>query len=79
MSITKEMSIAEVVQQHPESVPVFLRHGLFCFGCGVARFENLEQGAMVHGIDPDALVDDINIAIANTEKEAVGTQTADAG
>lgn len=78
MSINKEMTIAEIVQQHPESVPVFLRHGLFCFGCGVARFENLEQGASVHGIDADVLVDDINVAIANAQEETDGAQAANA-
>jgi hybrid cluster-associated redox disulfide protein len=76
------MTIADIVQQYPQSVPVFLRHGLFCFGCGVARFENLEQGASVHGIDPDVLIDDINLAIANTaqeSKESTGAQAANAG
>lgn len=79
MSVTKDMMIADIVQKYPQSVPVFLRHGLFCFGCGVARFENLEQGAVVHGIDPDALIDDINITIANGEEESTGVQAANAG
>ncbi len=30
-----------------------------------ARFENLEQGAQAHGIDVDAMVKDLNAAIAN--------------
>jgi hypothetical protein len=28
-----------------------------------ARFENIEQGALAHGLDVDALVKDINEAI----------------
>jgi hypothetical protein len=28
-----------------------------------ARFENLEQGALAHGIDVDALIKDLNEAI----------------
>jgi hybrid cluster-associated redox disulfide protein len=34
-----------------------------CFGCAIARFENVEQGALAHGIDVDALVKDLNAAV----------------
>lgn len=64
MEITKEMSITEVVQKYPETVRVFLSHGLMCVGCAAARFENIEQGAMAHGIDVDALVRDLNAAVS---------------
>ena len=46
-----------------KTAEVFLRHGLMCFGCAIARFENLEQGAMAHGIDVEALVQDLNAAV----------------
>ena len=68
--ITKEMSIGEVVQNYPDSVEVFLRHGLMCFGCAIARFENIEQGALAHGIDVEALLRNLN-AIAPQEPETV--------
>ena len=64
MKITKSMPIGEVVRLYPETIPVFLQHGLMCFGCAVARFENLEQGAMAHGIDVEALVTDLNEAVS---------------
>ncbi len=64
MTITKNLPIGEVVQKHPETVPVFLQHGLMCFGCAIARFENIEQGALAHGIDVEALVKDLNAAVA---------------
>ena len=63
--ITKEMSIIEIVQNYPESIEVFARHGLGCIGCAAARYENLEAGAKVHGIDPDKLVAEINEVIQN--------------
>jgi hybrid cluster-associated redox disulfide protein len=62
-AITKEMPIGEVVQKYPQTVEVFLRHGLMCFGCAIARFENLEQGAIAHGIDVETLVQDLNAAV----------------
>jgi hybrid cluster-associated redox disulfide protein len=33
-----------------------------CVGCAAARFENLEQGAVAHGINVDALLQDLNTA-----------------
>ncbi len=69
-AISSDMTIAEVVQKHPYSVPVFLKHGLFCFGCAVARFENIEQGAIAHGIDPEALIADLNKAVVENAAPA---------
>ncbi len=63
MTITKEMTIQEIVAQHPETVRTFFQHGLMCVGCAAARFESLEQGALAHGIDVDALVAALNEAV----------------
>lgn len=61
--VTKEMSIIDIVQNYPETIEVFARNGLGCIGCAAARFENLEAGARVHGLDPDKLIEEINQAI----------------
>lgn len=58
--VTKDMSIIEIVQNFPESLEVFAKYGLGCIGCAAARFENLEAGAKVHGVDPDKMVEEIN-------------------
>ena len=61
--VTKDMGILEVVQNYPETLEIFAQMGLGCIGCAAARFENLEAGAKVHGIDPDKMVEDLNAAI----------------
>ena len=63
MAITKDMSILEVVQKYPDTVDVFVNAGMGCLGCAAAHFENLEQGAMAHGIDVDQLVKDLNTVV----------------
>ena len=63
MAITKDMSILEVVQKYPDTVDVFVNAGLGCLGCAAAHFENIEQGAMAHGIDVDQLVKDLNTVV----------------
>lgn len=64
MTITKEMSIVDVVQKYPQTVQVFRNYGMGCLGCAAARFENIEQGASAHGIDATALVADLNKAVS---------------
>ena len=59
-AITKDMGILEVVQNYPETLEIFAQMGLGCIGCAAARFENLEAGAKVHGIDVDEMVDAMN-------------------
>ncbi len=70
MTITKEMTIQEIVSQHPETVRAFFKHGLMCVGCAAARFESLEQGARAHGIDVDELVADLNEAVEQQQVES---------
>jgi len=67
MAVTREMTIADCVEQYPETVEVFQRHGLSCFGCAVSRLENIEQGARLHGIDPDTLVAELNAVIVEED------------
>ena len=68
MAITKDMSILEVVQKYPDTAEVFMSAGMGCLGCAAAHFENIEQGALAHGIDVDALVADLNDCIAASGK-----------
>ena len=68
MTITKDTTIEEVVSQYPETTMVFMRHGLHCVGCHVSAFESIEQGAMAHGIDVNALVADLNKVVSSRKK-----------
>lgn len=62
MKIKKEDNIIKIIQEHPVTREVFMQFGLGCIGCFAAQFETLEQGALAHGIDVDALVTELNKA-----------------
>ena len=64
MTITKDMRIGQIVQKYPETMAVFLQYGLGCVGCAAAHFENLEQGAIAHGIDINTLTKALNEAVS---------------
>ncbi len=66
-SVTKEMSIGEIVAKYPETASTFMEWGLHCYGCAVARYETLEQGAAAHGISVDDFVVALNKVVEAKE------------
>jgi hybrid cluster-associated redox disulfide protein len=58
--ITKDMTFQEVVARYPKTVSIFERYGLGCCGCLASEFEDLESGAMVHGVKIEDLLVDLN-------------------
>ena len=76
MTITKDMSIIDVVQNYPDTAMVFMYAGMGCLGCAAARFENIEQGAMAHEIDIDALMEALNEVVNATEESEENFETA---
>lgn len=60
MKITKEMTIGEILDADIEVAPFFMNMGMHCLGCPSARGESLEQACMVHGVDADQMVEEIN-------------------
>jgi len=58
--ITKEMIIADIITQHPETLPVFKQYNLDCHECQIADLETLGHGAVVHKIAIDQLLISLN-------------------
>ena len=70
LMITQGMTLSEVVSKHPETIEVFLEHGMGCFGCGIAQFETVKQGAEAHGIDGKKLINALNKAVSKKKNYA---------
>ena len=58
--VAKDMNIREMVMMDEGIAEILMGAGMHCLGCMMSHFENLEQACAVHGIDADALVDQIN-------------------
>ncbi|MFH1591338.1 MAG: iron-sulfur cluster assembly accessory protein [archaeon] len=68
--ITKDMTIGDILNAHPEAAKILAARGIHCVGCQFSPMETLEQGLQVHGLDDvaiDTAVDDINKAIEEGE------------
>lgn len=62
--VSKDMIIADLINIDQNIIAILMRAGMHCIGCPSAQGESLEEAAMVHGIDADILVDQINDYLA---------------
>ena len=60
MEINKDTLIGDVLKKAPAVAPILMSMGMHCLGCPASRGETIEQACMVHGVDPDALVNKLN-------------------
>ncbi|MCL7411990.1 MAG: DUF1858 domain-containing protein [ANME-2 cluster archaeon] len=65
--ITADMKIEEIVAKYPQTIGIFFQYGLGCVGCHAASFESLAEGAMMHGIDLDAMLKELNELVLKVE------------
>lgn len=64
MLVNKDMLIGQLIQVDEVIAPILMRAGMHCLGCPSAQGESLEEACMVHGIDCDVLVAQINEILA---------------
>ena len=61
VQITKDMTIVEILGVDYGLANVLMSGGMYCVGCPSSQGESLEEAAMVHGIDPDLLLEKLNV------------------
>ena len=54
--VTKDSIIGDVLDYDSSVADIFFGIGMHCVGCPASRGETIEEAAMVHGIDIDALM-----------------------
>jgi hybrid cluster-associated redox disulfide protein len=58
--ITKDMKIVDILNKDINCQEIFYEFNMFCIMCPASVNETLEEACMVHGIDPDILVGELN-------------------
>ena len=73
MTITKNTIIAEILNNDPTQgcVPIFLSTGMHCLGCPSSRGETVEEACMVHGVDADAFLAQVNRFLEASEEAGI--------
>jgi hybrid cluster-associated redox disulfide protein len=70
MEITKDTVIEDVLKAHPDAIMVLMKYNLGCVACMGATQESIEQGARMHGIDPEPLVKELNELFGEKQTES---------
>lgn len=60
VKIEKETIIGSILDIAPQTAPMFLAIGMHCLGCPSSRSETVEEACIVHGIDCDAFLAQLN-------------------
>ena len=60
MKFSKDTKIGELLEVAPEKAEILLQAGMHCLGCPAAQEETLEEACSVHGIDVEALLEELN-------------------
>jgi hybrid cluster-associated redox disulfide protein len=59
LPITPDTPLDELLTAHPAAAHAFVRHGMACVGCTMARFDTLGQAALEYGLDVVPFVQEI--------------------
>lgn len=60
VEITRDMLIGDIIQAKPEAINTLLMAGMGCIACPSSLYETLEEACMVHGMDPEYLLEELN-------------------
>ncbi len=65
MEVTKDTVIAELITIDRGIIPILMNAGMHCIGCPSSYGETIEEAAIVHGLDADGLVEEINAFLSS--------------
>jgi hybrid cluster-associated redox disulfide protein len=49
--LAAELTVAEVMDRCPRTIPIFFRYRMACVGCPIASFETLAEVAAIYNLD----------------------------
>ena len=58
--ITKQTLIGEMLQMDMGIAAILMAAGMHCVGCPASQGETLEEACMIHGIDVNDVVNELN-------------------
>ena len=70
MKFNKDMTIGEVLAKAPERIDILL-----AIGCPASQAETIEEACMVHGIDTQEVIDELNKEEQEDEEDKVDEST----
>ena len=60
MIVNKNSTINEILSAYPDAKRFFNEREMACTSCFAVNFDTLENGALMHGMEVSALIDELN-------------------
>ncbi len=60
MTVSKDMTIGEILRKNPKAARTLMSFNLGCIGCPASQAETLEEASMVHGLKVEDLLEALN-------------------
>ena len=60
MQVTKDTLIGDIILFDEEAAGIFMKNGMHCVGCPASWSESVELACMVHGIEYQPVIDNLN-------------------
>lgn len=48
---TADLTLSEIMDRWPQTVPVFIRHGMLCVGCPIGPFHTITDACVAYYLD----------------------------
>ncbi len=62
--VTKDTLIGEALAMNMDIAEILMKAGMHCVGCPASQGESIEEACMVHGMECEPLVKEINEFLA---------------
>ncbi len=73
VSLTANLTVAEVLARWPHVIPVFLSHRMACVGCVMARFDTLADVTAIYGLHLGRFLSELQQLISEATPHASPT------
>jgi hybrid cluster-associated redox disulfide protein len=61
--ITPDLTLAEIMENWPETTPVLMTYHMTCVGCYLSPFDTLADASAVFDLSLESLLEDLNASI----------------
>ena len=75
--VTPEMLTGDIVLKFPEAAIALMECGMGCVSCPASAAESLRDASLVHGLDPEEVINYVNRRLNEMGVDPAGVQMND--
>lgn len=68
LTLTPDITVADLLCKWPETIPIFIKHRMACVGCSVSAFETVRSAAAVYQLPFEAFLEELQDVLDGGQK-----------